>query len=161
MGPKSITLEWIINGQVVTQSFDLQRPITIGRKESNDVVLDGGNVSRSHASIFVEEAKVQLLNMSETNPLTFHHQGKDHQISFDEYTALFIDSAFSVGDTKFMVKDISFEKLPEGIRELVVKCEVCGRAVPVSMIHCPYDGWSLAGGQTFLGVPEVNTDDNH
>mgnify|MGYP002713110770 CR=1 FL=1 len=156
MGPKSITLEWSVDGHTITQTFDLSRPLTIGRKESNDIVLDGGNISRSHASIFIEDAKVQLLNMSESNPLIFHHQGKDHPITFDEYTALFIDSAFSVGNIQFSIKDISFEKMPEGIRELVVKCEVCGRAVPVSMIHCPYDGWSLAGGQTFLGVPGVN-----
>ena len=64
----TITLAWgkLLSKQTHTQTFDLDKPLTIGRRTNNTIVLDGIGVSRQHASIALENKKL-LLKDSSTN----------------------------------------------------------------------------------------------
>ncbi len=63
-----ITLTWrkLHTQQIHTQTFDLDKPISIGRSPSNDIILADRGVSRRHAMITFEGEK-PLLTDSSTN----------------------------------------------------------------------------------------------
>ncbi|MGB1241507.1 MAG: FHA domain-containing protein [Chitinophagales bacterium] len=98
-----ITLTWreLHKEEAHTKTFNLEKPIRIGRSPHNDIVLNDRGVSREHASI-VFEADKTLLKDSSTNGTWMNTQavrqcelkdGNSFQVMSFRFTILRIEVA--------------------------------------------------------------------
>lgn len=98
-----ITLTWrkLHTHQIHTQSFDLEKPISIGRSPNNNIVLEDRGVSRYHAAISIEGEKA-ILRDSSTNGTWMNTQAIK-QCELKE------DSSFQVMSYRFTILRMEME----------------------------------------------------
>ncbi|MBZ0296998.1 MAG: FHA domain-containing protein [Anaerolineae bacterium] len=141
-----IILKWHYNDELHKEAFGKERPITIGRSNSADIVLEGNaQVSRSHASLYYKDNQLHILNLSKKNPVDVQNSDKHRRLNSDDDAVLEEGAIFRIGPAQFQV--VSLEPEPHD-GELMVQCPKCGRYWPASKLDCPIDGWSLANART-------------
>lgn len=142
---RMINLQWNVENQTQTQTFEAEGEITIGRKLECTVSIPHQTVSRQHAALIPRENDILLRNLSETNPITL---SGGRILAVGQETPLASGDVFVLGkvNIRFTITDlkakISFK----------VKCTGCGKVIESTLTDCPWCGTSLAFGETFIGT---------
>lgn len=140
-----ITLQWNVDNQTQSQTFQAEGEVIIGRKVECTVCIPHQTVSRQHAAIVPKETDFLLRNLSETNPITLTG---GRILTAGQEMPLTDGDVFVLGrvNVRFSVEEIKAKF------SFKVRCTGCGKVVETTMTDCPWCGTSLAFGETFIGT---------
>ncbi len=141
----TLTIQWHIEdtiNQLAINGDDL--PIIIGRQLDCHIVIPNEKryrtVSRQHASIFKEEGRYWIDNLSSTNTM----QVNNEILEYTERTGLAAGDVIRIGKVKLEV--LSHES---STGNPLVKCPN-GHVVEMRTDTCPWCGYRLDTGETII-----------
>ncbi len=125
-----------------------KQPITLGRDETCDIVIDNWTVSRRHAEIFSKNGYIYIRNLSQSNCISLHIGQRLQQGG-----VILIKSgdAFKLGPTHICTQSILglTNDISQTLARLYkVKCHSCHQNVKSTLKDCPWCGAVLACGVT-------------
>ncbi len=123
------------------------KPITLGRRDVCDIVLDNRTVSRRHAEITFYKGEFFVRNLSETTPIyTFIK----YKLKHGQTTAIKPGYTFKMGPVEIQAQNINEQLLAEDEWNDIykIRCHGCQRKISAAKKDCPWCGLMLAGGLT-------------
>ena len=145
-----IRLGWQNDDGSHIKDFDLAQKIRIGRHSDNEVMIVRSTLSRFQAEIDRFGRNIQLVNISETNPIQVITENSLETLGHDQ--SLILQKGYKI-ELHGVIVDILDLTAPgtgqtDPLVQSMVECPRCKRTLPASLDECPYDGWSLAAART-------------
>ncbi|NDJ33712.1 MAG: FHA domain-containing protein [Chloroflexi bacterium] len=139
-----LTIRWRTDAGDHIRTLNEAETCTIGRDESNDIILPDARVSRQHARVMWEEGGFHLANASTKNPLAYNIDGETTILEPGDRIPLATDLWIVVQPFK-----IFFDVVGSGADFIIeVECPGCGKNNSADEPFCKWCGHSLTGSNT-------------